>query len=43
LRAGVGASLAADGDVDLHDMLNLIDRGCPAALAAEILAPLDRH
>lgn len=34
--------LAADGDIDLHDLLNLIDRGCPPALTARILAPLDR-
>jgi hypothetical protein len=34
--------LAADGDIDLHDLLNLIDRGCPPHLAARILAPLDR-
>ena len=32
--------LAADGGVDLHDFLNLIDRGCPPELAARILAPL---
>jgi hypothetical protein len=31
--------LAADGDFDLHDLLNLIDRGCPPHLAARILAP----
>ena len=34
--------LAGDGDIDLHDLLNLIDRGCPPHLAARILAPLDR-
>ena len=34
--------LAADGDIDLHDLLSLIDRGCPPQLAARILAPLDR-
>jgi hypothetical protein len=34
--------LAADGDIDLHELLRLIDRGCPPALAARILAPLDR-
>jgi hypothetical protein len=28
--------------VDLHDLLNLIDRGCPPPLAARILTPLDR-
>ena len=33
--------LAADGGVDLHDFLNLLDRGCPPDLAARILAPLD--
>ena len=34
--------LAGDGDIDLHDLLNLIDRGCPPHLAARILAPVDR-
>jgi hypothetical protein len=34
--------LAADGEIDLHGLLNLIDRGCPPQLAARILAPLDR-
>jgi hypothetical protein len=32
--------LATDGDVDLHDLLKLVDRGCPPELAARILAPL---
>jgi hypothetical protein len=36
-------ALAADGDIDLHDLLNLIDRGCPPAVAARILAPLERR
>jgi len=35
--------LAADGGIDLHDLLNLIDRGCPPQLAARILARLDRE
>lgn len=34
--------LAEDGDIDVHELLNLIDRGCPPALAARIVAPLDR-
>jgi hypothetical protein len=34
-------ALAADGDIDLHELLSLIDNGCPPALAARILAPLD--
>jgi hypothetical protein len=32
--------LADDGDVDLHDLLELVDHGCPPELAARILAPL---
>jgi hypothetical protein len=37
---GLARHLAADGDVDLHDLLELVDRGCPPVLAARILAPL---
>jgi hypothetical protein len=33
--------LAADWRVDLHALLELLDRGCPPELAARILAPLD--
>jgi hypothetical protein len=32
--------LARRGDVDLHGLLELVDRGCPPELAARILAPL---
>jgi len=32
--------LAVEADMDLHDLLNLVDRGCPPELAARILAPL---
>ena len=32
--------LAAEAEVDLHDLLKLVDRGCPPELAARILAPL---
>lgn len=32
--------LAASPDVDLHGLLNLIDRGCPPELAVRILEPL---
>ena len=46
-QAGCGAALAwdlaAEGEIDLHDLLNLIDRGCPPQLAARILAPLNRE
>lgn len=33
--------LADDEAVDLHALLDLVDRGCPPHLAARILAPLD--
>lgn len=38
--APLARDLAADGDVDLHDLLELVDRGCPPELAARILAPI---
>ena len=34
------AWLARDERVDLHELLGLVDRGCPPALAARIVAPL---
>ncbi len=39
--ARLAADLAADCTVDLHAVLDLVDRGCPPVLAARILAPLD--
>ena len=33
--------LAATPSVDLHALLQLVDRGCPPGLAARILAPLN--
>jgi hypothetical protein len=33
--------LAGDRAVDLHALLELVDRGCPPDLAARILAPLE--
>lgn len=33
---------ALDEEVDLHELLVLVDRGCRPELAARILAPLDR-
>ena len=38
---GLASALADHRGVDLHALLNLVDRGCPPALAARILAPLD--
>jgi hypothetical protein len=37
----VAVRLAEDCTIDLHAVLNLVDRGCPPALAARIFAPLD--
>ena len=43
--AGVEPRLAAqlvdEPAVDLHELLVLLDRGCPPELAARILAPLE--
>jgi hypothetical protein len=33
--------LAHSEQVGLHELLQLVDRGCPPELAARILAPLD--
>jgi hypothetical protein len=38
---GLAARLAGDCAVDLHGLLELVERGCPPHLAARILAPLD--
>ena len=37
----LAARLAGDCRIDLHAVLELVDRGCPPAVAARILAPLD--
>lgn len=37
----VARPLAVASDVDLHALLELVDRGCRPHLAARILAPLD--
>jgi hypothetical protein len=45
IEAGFAPELATrlgwDGRIDVHDLLGLVDRGCPPDLAARILAPLD--
>jgi hypothetical protein len=33
--------VALDGRYDLHELLDLIDRGCPPAFAIRILAPIE--
>ena len=37
----MAARLAHDCRIDLHAVLELVDRGCPPSLAARILAPLE--
>jgi hypothetical protein len=39
--ARVAFDFAQDWAVDLHELLELVDRGCRPDLAARILAPLD--
>jgi hypothetical protein len=36
-------ALARNPSVDLHALLDLVDRGCPPKLAARILAPLEER
>ena len=38
---GLALRLARDPRYDLHRLIELVERGCPPALAARILAPLD--
>lgn len=38
--AAVAEAVAADPRYDLHTLLQLVDRGCPPALAVRIVAPL---
>ncbi|UUZ59682.1 hypothetical protein [Nocardioides sp. B-3] len=40
---GLATRLATSPDVDLHALLELVDRGCPPDLAARILSPLPRR
>ena len=40
--ADLAERLAAKRQVDLHELLELVDRGCPPHLAARILAPLEQ-
>ena len=37
----LAGELAGDARLDLHALIELVERGCPPALAARILAPLD--
>jgi hypothetical protein len=39
----LAASLATERAIDLHALIELVERGCPPPLAARILAPLDHE
>jgi hypothetical protein len=39
--AQLADAIAHDGRYDLHELLELIDRGCLAEVAARILAPVE--
>jgi hypothetical protein len=41
--ADLAQRLADDDQIDLHALLELVDRGCPPPLAARILSPLDER
>jgi hypothetical protein len=41
--AELAEAVAVDPRFDLHALLQLVDRGCPAELAVRILAPLPRE
>jgi hypothetical protein len=45
LRAGfepeLSAAMARDPRIDVHELLELVDRGCRPDLAVRILAPLE--
>jgi hypothetical protein len=40
--AGLARRIACDPAYDLHAVLELMDRGCPAELAVRILAPIEQ-
>ena len=37
------AEIAAEPAIDLHALIELVERGCPPELAARILAPFDHE
>jgi hypothetical protein len=43
LAPEVALRVAADPAYDLHALFELVDRGCPPALAVRIVAPLEEE
>jgi hypothetical protein len=37
----LASALAVDSRYDLHELIRLVERGCPPGLAARILAPAE--
>ena len=42
-NADEATAIAADCAFDLHELIELVERGCPPALATRILAPVDQE
>ncbi len=38
----LASRVARDGRYDLHALIDLVERGCPAELAVRILAPIEK-
>lgn len=41
LEPALARRVAADAGFDVHELIELVERGCPPRLAVRILAPLD--
>ena len=42
-KSGLAEQLSRECSVDLHALIELVERGCPPTLAARILAPLEHE
>ena len=41
MNAELAEAVSHESALDLHALIELVERGCPAELAARILAPVD--
>ena len=41
--ASLASRMAATRGVDIHELLKLVDKGCPPELAVRIAGPVDDH
>ena len=42
-ETGLATRIAADCAMDIHALIELVERGCPPELAARIVAPLEHE